>query len=399
MWIPNSAADIERAATSNDLAETAGFDAKKSLPIPKKNESLAVDVAAMSTGGGVLLYGVDQDATGQPTLPTPIVLAGTKERIDQIVQTSISEPPHIEIREYPADDDPTVGYLLVIVPQSARAPHQVTVGGNLRFYGRGATGNRILTEPEIARLYERRQSWEQDRNELLETAVRTSRFKSHTGGVVAFARPVLPDSAIWDRAVASAGSRDELRRLLQRAAQWPQTAVEYDPSFGRRMVEWHQRGSDELRLSTLQERQSADEAAVYALEASLRIDGSASFFSAGAVFEDHSTSIVRNVAMEFVIAGNFASFLALMGKLFDLAHYHGHLDIGVAVNGLDGALSFTTPEHLVRRTSYNASEFRRTERVTALELREPRPFASRIFRPLFELTTGDEDFDAFTWTR
>ena len=163
MWIPDSAAEIERIATARELQETASFDAKKSLPVAGRNESLAVDVAAMSTDGGVLLYGVEEDRSGQPVTPTPIPLAGAKERVDQIVQTSIAEAPHIEIREYPTNADASVGYLLVVIPQSARAPHQVTVGGNLRFYGRGATGNRVLTEGEIARLYERRRAWEQDR--------------------------------------------------------------------------------------------------------------------------------------------------------------------------------------------------------------------------------------------
>jgi len=159
MWIPASAAEIERAATARELRETASFDAKKTLPIPARNECLAVDVAAMSTDGGVLLYGVGEDRSGQPVTPSPIPLAGAKERVDQIVQTSIAEAPHIEIREYPTGADASVGYLLVVIPQSARAPHQVTVGGNLRFYGRGATGNRVLTEGEIARLYERRRAW------------------------------------------------------------------------------------------------------------------------------------------------------------------------------------------------------------------------------------------------
>jgi hypothetical protein len=171
MWIPASTAEIEGAARSNGLGETASFETKRALPIPRKNVDLAIDVAAMSTDGGVLLYGIGEDHDEQPTAQEPFPLAGAKERVDQIVQTSIMEPPNIEIRTYPTDGDSSIGYLLVIVPQSARAPHQVTVGGNLRFYGRGATGNRILTEGEIARLYERRQAWERDRDALLQRAI------------------------------------------------------------------------------------------------------------------------------------------------------------------------------------------------------------------------------------
>jgi len=156
MWIPNSASEIEGAATSGALTETAGFDAKEQLPPSHKNVSLAIDVSAMSTGGGVILYGVGEDSNKQPTVLKPIPLAGTRERIDAIVGSSLAEVPYIEVHSYPTDDDPSVGYIVVAIPASPRAPHQVTVKDELRFYGRGATGNRTLLEGEIARLYERR---------------------------------------------------------------------------------------------------------------------------------------------------------------------------------------------------------------------------------------------------
>jgi hypothetical protein len=93
--------------------------------------------------------------------------------------------------------------------------------------------------------------------------------------------------------------------------------------------------------------------------------------------------------MEFVIAGNVASFLATVGKLYDLAGYHGHLDIGVAVDGLSGGASFTIVDRLMHRTAYDAAEFRRDTRIAAVELRDQRSVVGRLFRPLFEPTTGD----------
>jgi hypothetical protein len=44
------------ALARGDLEETASFDATVDLPVPKKNESLAVDVAAMATDGGISRY-------------------------------------------------------------------------------------------------------------------------------------------------------------------------------------------------------------------------------------------------------------------------------------------------------------------------------------------------------
>lgn len=143
MWVPENAAEIERAARAGDLVESPSFDAKAGLPDAKRNATLAVDVAAMATDGGVLLYGVGEDEHERPTVPQPIALAGAADRIAQIVGSSIAEVPYIEPREYPCDGDPSRGYLLVLVPPSERAPHQVTVGGDMRFYGRGPKGNRM----------------------------------------------------------------------------------------------------------------------------------------------------------------------------------------------------------------------------------------------------------------
>jgi hypothetical protein len=100
----------------------------------------------MTPDGGVLIYGVAEDEHGRPTALRPFKLAGARERVDQISQSSISEPPEIDVRALECPNDPSRGYLVVVVPQSPRAPHQVIVRGEMRYYGRGATGNRRLTE-------------------------------------------------------------------------------------------------------------------------------------------------------------------------------------------------------------------------------------------------------------
>src|SRR5687767_12299532 len=125
MWIPRTAEELERAASEELLNEKARFEVKRELPASKKNADLAVDVSALTVDGGLLIYGVDENEHGRPTVPAPIELAGARQRIDQVVQTLVDEPPYIEIDELPLDDDPARGYLVVVVPQSPRAPHQV----------------------------------------------------------------------------------------------------------------------------------------------------------------------------------------------------------------------------------------------------------------------------------
>jgi hypothetical protein len=167
VWIPKSAAEVEEAARRGDLEETHVFDAKSVLPAPKKNHDLAVDVDAMTVDGGSLLYGLGEDRNKRLTVLSPVELVGAPERIAQIVETSISEPPFIRIQTLPLENDSSKGYVLVVVRQSPRAPHQVISGGDMRYYGRGAKGNRILSDAEVAALYARRDRWEVDREDLL----------------------------------------------------------------------------------------------------------------------------------------------------------------------------------------------------------------------------------------
>jgi hypothetical protein len=217
MWIPGSVGEIEHAVARGDLEETSSFDGKKDFPPPTKkgNASVAVDLAAMSTAGGTILYGVGEDERERLSVRNPIVLAGASDRIAQIAQTSIAEIPHIEFKPYTLPDDPAMGYLLVIVPPSPRAPHQVTVGDDRRFYGRGAKGNRRLSEQEVALLYARRHQREVNLAGRLQEVVQSTPYvpeEPDDGSVYAFAQPVPPYQGLWDTALAGAGSLESLDR-------------------------------------------------------------------------------------------------------------------------------------------------------------------------------------------
>jgi hypothetical protein len=106
----------------------------------------------------------------------------------------------------------------------------------------------------------------------------------------------------------------------------------------------------------------------------------------------------KRIILELVIAGNLASFLTMLGTLYRLSHYHGQVDIGAAVTGLTGAQSmirakssgyfFTHP--------YAADSYRRTTRVAASQLEEPKSIVRSMFRGLFNTATGQSDFDPFT---
>jgi len=124
--------ELEAAARAGNLAETHTFEGKRQPPVQGKNASLAEDVCSRLRGSRC--------------------------------------------------------------PAFAASSAQVTIGKDRRYYGRGDTGNRRLSESEVARLYERRQRTEVDRDELLRAAIYRSPESLEAWGLGvmnAFACPVL----------------------------------------------------------------------------------------------------------------------------------------------------------------------------------------------------------------
>jgi hypothetical protein len=392
--------ELEAAASAGQLVETSAFASKVALPEAKENASIAIDVAAMSTDGGVLVYGLGEGDDERLTVLQPFELAGVPERIDRIVQTSIAEPPSIDIRRLELAD-PTKGYLVLVVPQSARAPHQVTVGGDLRYYGRGAKGNRILTEGEIARLYARRSEFERNAGELLEEAItRTPSpalgWDERAGYMHAVARPLAPDDGILDR--AGQGDLDALFHggpLTEEMSASHGTHIE--PSISRAAYV-SRRGNRGWTISTVDE-EVAQHVRTARTTAHLELDHD----GVGYLFMGRAAEMwqERLLLFESVIACNLAEFLAAMGGIYDRAGYVGHVDVGVAVLNIEGAHSSLLGEDQIvfHPITYKAADHKRTERVSASELHDaPREVARRLLARLFEAMAGDA-VDPFTGER
>ncbi len=238
MWIPKTVEELEDRVTNGSLEESPTLDFKRE--VPSNNKEIAKDIAAMTTDGGVLIYGVGEGHHGRPTELTPIPLSGLPERIDQIARSGIHEPPTISIKALFKGAD--TGYLIVVVPQSPRAPHMVQLRGDHRFYGRGATGNQILTEGDVARLYRQRADWQRDAHQLLEDAIEASPFKPGDGSGLLFliASPSGADRDLLRRTDASPTLQQErhlpeLIRELHSNDDWdrPRLSPEDMVSFGR----------------------------------------------------------------------------------------------------------------------------------------------------------------------
>lgn len=120
-WPPTTEPALSAAATNGVLTETHTLDIKQELPQgPSGTRGIAKDIAAFSLDGGTIVIGVDE-TTSPPSL-TPVPLDGLAERIEQIAATAVDEPALITTTVIESQRNPALGYVLVSVPASPRAP-------------------------------------------------------------------------------------------------------------------------------------------------------------------------------------------------------------------------------------------------------------------------------------
>lgn len=319
----------------------------------------------MTTSGGVLIYGVHEDEHGRPTDLTPLPLSNLPERIEQIAQSGIHEPPTISIKTLVKDQEANTGYLIVEVPKSPRAPHMVQLKGDYRFYGRGATGNRILTEDEVARLYRQRADWQHDAHQLLEDAIEASPFKpgDWPGLLFLIASPIGADRDVLRRTHGSTTQRQEPHPLelilnLHSNDDWDGPKTGY-PEVRRHGQYW------KIDLGRASDQPKPEES--YAIK----------------VFDDGRVTLFfgLNISMSqdlgsilFIdyIAATAERFLRLAKILYQQAGFNGAVDTAIALTGIEGAIAniHASPDFAHARRAYPDKEYRRTHRFLVMEMAE-----------------------------
>ncbi len=387
MWIPKDEQDIITAAASGGLEESVTFDAKRE--IPAKNLDTAKDVAALAnTAGGVLLYGVDEDTSGRPTVLTPITLAGQRERIEQIIRTSIDEVPNFSLSAIQTSNDPLTGYLILLVPPSERAPHMVIVKGEQRFYGRGETSNYVLSQAEVARLYERRRTVVSDLLPALEKVVQAvpppgDQF-AHLHVLV---RPVLGRDDILNKALApQQDHRKLLHELVEQLLRSRVFKTNYVPDIQH--SSWTRKPEGYLCQLNYESRND-DLWDGNILRLQVNLDGSASLFCGRAAEQRGDKS---KWFFSGVVAGNTVQLLSLLGRLYERSSYFGMVDIGVAVTGLNGCVPYETRARFHSLPRFEGPDYRKATRVSALILlSDPRQVAAELVMPLIEAISQGTD--------
>jgi hypothetical protein len=127
---------------------------------------LAADVAALAnSAGGVIIVGLDEDEHGAAKRADEAIDYSDKE-INRLFQTVASNcAPLLTLDIRAIKPDPTAaagtdarerGYVLIVVPRSASAPHAVVINNALRFPRRHGRTTHYLSEAEVATAYRAR---------------------------------------------------------------------------------------------------------------------------------------------------------------------------------------------------------------------------------------------------
>src|SRR4051794_19463731 len=121
MWVPGDWSDIE--ALIGDRGESENLDLKRQLPT--QGHDFRKDIAAMSKGGGVILYGVDEDKSRRVASEiTPVPFDGAEERVRNATQ-DVDPRVEFEVTVLRPSPDAVEGVVVVVVPPSQDWPHMV----------------------------------------------------------------------------------------------------------------------------------------------------------------------------------------------------------------------------------------------------------------------------------
>jgi hypothetical protein len=144
-----------RSLVESKVPESERLDYKREVYGKGDNREIAKDISALAnTQGGHLVLGIS-DTEGEPT--GIIGLDGIDpdaeiRRMDDVLRTSV-QPSIAGVRFKPIRDGERLAAIVVRVPKSWRAPHQVVANSTYRFYGRRTRSNAPLDVDALRSLF------------------------------------------------------------------------------------------------------------------------------------------------------------------------------------------------------------------------------------------------------
>jgi hypothetical protein len=377
-WVPSSEDEIRQVLRQGLFAETHYVDGKREVG---SNKELGRDLASFAIDGGALLFGIEENKQDRTWSPRPQPLEGLAERVDQIAGQLVEPPLYVVCREIAAAT-PAVGYLHVEIPPSARAPHMV----DGIYYGRGDTNRIRLSDAEVIRHHERRESVEALAHRLLdqeEARDPVEPVARTTGHLYAVAQPLTARRDVALQLVR--GQQSDVRQLVDSVERHLPATVQgfapdpgYANSYARRahglafvsqamtgagrtfVPGEHDRGEDRI------------------LDIEFREDGGIRLLM-GRMTDQWKTEHIVADGLAVGYALRLARWAASVGERVG---YRGAWVLGLHANGLRGLPSSVMNEHAFGRhssTLYDAETYREVTAATHLEsLQQPWAVADRL---------------------
>jgi hypothetical protein len=376
------------------LYESPGLDGKRE---PSSTTEIAKDVAAMANDGGVLIYGVDEDAAGRLSLgPELDHLPGQAERIANAVANLVHNPPAIHPIMLTSEADSSKGRLVVLVPQSPLAPHMAEGRREGRYYGRIGTTTVRLSGEQVAQLMARQAAARMGVASRLDAA---TRFHSQPedgadeSGKGQWTLLIAPTVSSGDLVRRAAGDQPPMEYLQSRLrddtlrgaqasllnARWLDMRAGTDSYRGRQEGEvgWNSPSNIEVEFGR---------------------DGTSIFRGRGLATVTNQEGVRDRTGAWFNESSAFGSILHainLAGQLYRDADWVGYVDLGLKLDDLRGAASETLRQarSTVGSIFINLHEleddtYTRFERCTSEALAAtPGAIARRLFADLVEALT------------
>jgi hypothetical protein len=391
-WHPTTEADITAVLAAGLFAETHYLDGKREIG---SNKELGRDLASFAVNGGALLIGLEEDKEARAWTLAPQALNGLAERLEQVATQLVDPPLYVVTIEIPAVNAGT-GYLFVEVPPSPRAPHMV----DGVYYGRGDKTRVRLSDAEVTRHHERRESVESLAHRLLDIEEARDPVQTvarSTGHLYGIAQPM---TARRDIAVSLVrGAQAELRQIIDNVeAQVPKT-VQFMPEPGYATA-YIRRGQGLAFVSqamtgagrTFVPGQN-DRGEDRILDIEFREDAGIRLLMGRMTDQWRAEHIIADgLAVGYAI--RLARWAAAIGERVG---YRGSWVLGVHANGLRGLPSSVVNEDAFGRhgsTLYDADTYREATSATHLELlQQPWCVAERLTGRLVRALGSEHRYD------
>ncbi len=346
------------------LFETASLDGKGMMD--DNTRETAKDIAAMANEGGVILYGISSDEKKRLTIESPVEFFGFEDKISQVVHSCIAEQPYFWTQLYPLQDDPTRGFVAVIVPPSPRAPHMVTKGGDNRYYRRNNTISVPMNESEVALLYARRARLEADAIAPLRRDMENPPLQADTrfAYLHLIAVPALPMTNMVPRIEGGAREVHEFLSPFIKRSKEIQFVQSWSPDFAY-----------PIRLINVPSGYIAflcgdEPRPEYRLDLQIDFSGTVHLFCGRGAEEDKSLTSSEKIVFDSIPAGLTIRFAHFVGELYAHVGYRGAVNLGVGLTNAKSSVlsSVYRSGYYTHSPKFPDNEYVKTTSVFAREL-------------------------------